>query len=188
MENGFMRNVSVYTDELKPRTVQTLVMRGVTFAVFTNTVAPAGVRIFEDIDGTKLLGYVPAAEADAAPEALTELLDTLPETMPDIPVYKIEGKPDDTALTYPANGILQGAVPMDVNAGNIALKEMTDGNAPVLVLAETAGRETAFALYCEAYDFGFKALFAPYEVKRFVADADGRVEERNFPDDLGNRQ
>ena len=72
----------------------------------------------------------------------------------------------------------QGLAPMAVNAGNIGLREMrAEHGGFTLELWETAGKETAYELYCEAYDFGFRALFAPWEIRRFFVDANGFVSE-----------
>ena len=181
MEHWFTNNIAVFDGPVKPRTVQTLAIHGVTCAVFTDADAAPGVWIFEDTDGTKLLAFVPENEAQATPAAARAVLEALPEQMPDIPIYKIAGKPDDTALAYPAGGMLRGAADMDVNAANVALKRMdvnTDG--AVLELCETAGKETVYELYCEELDFGFRALFAPWEIKRFAVGADGSVTEDSF--------
>ncbi len=181
MEHWFLSNIAVFNGPVKPRTVQTLAMRGVTCGVFTQTDAAPGVWIFEDTDGTKLLAFVPENAAGATAEAARAALEALPETMPDIPLYRIPGKPDDSALTRPANGVLRGKTALYVNAANVALKRMdvnTDG--AVLELCETAGKETVYELYCEELDFGFRALFAPWEIKRFAVGADGSVTEDSF--------
>ncbi len=180
MEHWFTKNIAVYTGGLKPRAVQALAMRGVTCAVLTNAELAPGVWIVEDADGTKLLAFVPENAAGATVEAARAVLEALPETMPDIPLYRIPGKPDDSALTYPANGVLRGETELYVNAENIALGELKTDGILTLTLYETAGKETAYELYCPQKDFGLRALFSPWEIKRFAVGADGSVTEDSF--------
>ena len=184
MEHWFTKNVTVYTGEIKPRTVQKLMMRGVTCAVFTAAEAKPGVWIFEDIDGTKLLAYVPAGEADANAQAARRALEALPETMPDIPVCKIGGLPNDTGLLFPVNGVYENTFAPLGNETNIALKTMrVTQEGAVLTFYETAGKETDFSFFCDSPELGFKALFSPWEIKRFEADKNGRVKEIDFTND-----
>ncbi len=181
MENAIMNNVAVYAGALAPRTVQKLALDGVTCAVFPNAQAAPGVYVFEDIDGTKLPGVILPAGAGA--EAARAMLEPLPDEMPDLPVYRIEGLPGTESLTFPENGMLQGPAAMDVNAANIALARWErTGDEVFLELYETAGKETAFEVFCESLDFGFRALFQPWEIKRFYIAADGKVRETDYAD------
>ena len=175
MEEFVTPKCTVFTGELKPRAVQRLRRDGFFCALIPSPVETPRLCILRDIDGTKLFACFADAPADAAPEPY---FAPLYGGLPDLPIEQIEGAPDDADLTYPVDGVLTGEAPMFVNAANIGLDRMETGEETVLELTETAGKETAYELYCEEYDFGLKALFAPYESKRFTVDGNGKVTER----------
>ena len=178
MEEFVTPKCAVFTSELKPRTVQLLRRKGY-FCVLIPTRGKEEPErcILRDIDGSKIVACFADLPANTQPEPY---FYDMYETLIDLPVIDIEGKPDDGALTYPENGVLNGPVPMYVNADNVGLKAMETGSTARIELWETAGRETAFELYCEAMDFGFKALFQPYEIKMFFITPDGKAKEIDF--------
>ncbi|GEM_PF-3135768 len=167
-------NIALYTGPIAPRTVQKLRAAGYLCCIIPCPAEAPGLRLLEDIDGTKAVVLFTDKEKDYTPGEAAALFDC---GMADLPVTVIAGAPDDAALTRPANGVLQGEAEMYVNAENIALGEMKTEGAVTLTLYETAGRETAFELYCEAYDFGFRTLFAPWEMKCFRVEENGLVTE-----------
>ena len=176
MEDFTMPKCGVFTGELKPRAVQALRRQGY-FCVLIPTKGENKRRcVLQDIDGSKLVACFADAPETAAPEAyFADLADTLT----DLPVIRIKGAPDDSGLTRSENGLLTGLAPMHVNADNIGLNTMTEtADGFMLELTETAGKETAFELFCPKYDFGFRTLFQAYEIKSFCIAPDGKVTER----------
>ncbi len=170
--------IALYRGEITPRTVQKLHLEGYLCCIFIAPEEEPGLRLLEDTDGTKVLAFFCDGQKQYPADEAMALFDC---GLTDLPVQKIEGAPDDTALTYPQNGVLQGPAPMFVNAENIALGTFAADDKVYMELYETTGRETAFELYCEANDFGFRALFAPWEMKRFLIDINtGYVTEQNF--------
>ena len=178
MENYFAEKTVVFDGPLAPRTVQKLHLEGYLCCIFIAPNEEPGLRLLEDTDGTKVLAFFCDGQKEYTADEALALFDC---GLNDLPVQKIEGTPDDSALTYPENGVLQGPAPMFVNEDNIALGTFTADEKICMELYETGGRETAFELYCEAYDFGFRALFAPWEMKRFLIDlSTGYITEQNF--------
>ena len=178
MEEFVMPKCGVYTGELKPRTVQHLRRRGYFCVLFPTPGKEEAERcILRDIDGSKIVACFANAPVDAVPEPF---FADMYENLIDLPIQDIEGKPDDSGLMYPENGVLNGTVPMYVNADNVGLKRFSTVGGICIELWETEGKETAFELYCEAYDFGFKALFQPYEIKTFYIAENGKVTEIDF--------
>ena len=176
MEDFTMPKCGVFTGELKPRAVQALRRQGY-FCVLIPTKGENKRRcVLQDIDGSKIVACFADAPETAAPEAyFADLADTLT----DLPVIKLKGAPDDGGLTRSENGVLTGLAPMYVNADNIGLNTMTEtADGITLELTETAGKETAFELYCPEFDFGFRTLFQAYEMKQFTVDKDGKVIEK----------
>ena len=170
--------IAVFRGEIAPRTVQKRRLEGYLCCVFIAPEEKPGLRLLEDVDGTKILSFFCDGQKEFTADEASSLFDC---GLTDLPVQKIEGKPDDSALTRPKDGVLRGPAPMFVNAENIALGAFNADEKVYMELYETAGRETAFEVYCEAYDFGFKALFPPWEMKRFLIDiSTGRVNEQCF--------
>ena len=177
MEEFVLPRCTVYTGELRPRTVQLLRRKGWFCVLIPSPGKETEYCILQDIDGSKLVACFADTPADTRPEVF---FADLYGTLTDLPVKYIEGAPDDSALARSVNGVPNGPVPLYVNAENVGLKEMETGGTARIELWETAGIETDFELYCEAYDFGFKALFQPYEIKTFFIAPDGRVKEIDF--------
>lgn len=178
MENWFTEHIGFYAGPVKPRTVQKLFRQGVGCCVFTGTRLAPGEYIFEDIDGTKVIGLVPAKGETPDEAQVIERITPHTDTLPDLPVYNITGAPDDAALAYPENGVLQGRETLYVNAANVGLGSFTEENGVCrLELTETAGKETAYELFCPALDFGFRTLLRPWETKTFTVAPDGSVTE-----------
>lgn len=175
MDGFVLPKAIIYTGALIPRAVQKIRQQGFLFAVTPASDREPGFCVLRDIDGTKLVVCFTAAIDGRPAEAYFE---PIAEKLTDLPVIDLKGKPDDTALTYPKNGLLQGLATMAVNAGNIGLREMRSENGGfILELWETAGKETDYELYCETFDFGFLALFAPWEIRRFFVNDEGYVSE-----------
>ena len=178
MEEFVMPKCGVYTGEIRPRTVQQLRRRGYFCVLFPTPGKAEPERcILRDIDGTKLVACFADAPKDAAPEAF---FADMHENLIDLPIRDIEGKPDDSTLKYAKDGVIPGAAPLYVNAENVGLKRFSTDGGICIEVWETAGRETDFELYCEEYDFGFKALFQPYEIKTFYIAENGKVTENDF--------
>ena len=177
MEGFVMPKCTVYTGELKPRAVQALRRAGYFCVLIPTPGAKNELCILRDIDGSKIIACFADAPAGNAPEPY---FSAIAGDLVDLPIRQIEGAPDDSALTYPEDGVLHASADLYVNADNVGLKQMTVGETAVLELYETAGRETAYELYCEAYDFCLRALFQPYETKRFTVDGDRKVTENDF--------
>ena len=178
MDGFVMPKITVYIGEIGPRTVQKIRRSGYLCAVFPARENAPELCVLEDIDGSKLIACF-AEQIDE--QSVAQYFAPVINRLTDLPLRKIEGAPDDSALTYAENGTLPGLAPMTVNAANIGLKEMVKEPGGIRIeLWETAGKETDLALYCAAYDFGFRALFQPYEIKRFYVDADGCVTEKDF--------
>ena len=178
MDGFVMPKITVYTGEIGPRTVQKIRQSGFLCAVFPAEENAPELCVLEDIDGSKLIAcFARSFDEQSIAQAFAPVVNQLT----DLPLRKIEGAPDDSALTYPENGTLPGLAPMAVNAANIGLKEMVKEPGGIRIeLWETAGKETDLALYCAAYDFGFRALFQPYEIKTFFVDADGKAAEIDY--------
>ncbi len=176
MEGFTMPKCGVYTGELKPRAVQALRRQGY-FCVLIPTPGENKRRcVLQDIDGSKIVACFADTPETVAPEAF---FADLADTLTDLPIIKIKGAPDDSALTYPENGVLTGLAPMYVNAESIGLNAMAEtADGITLELTETAGKETAFELYCPQYDFGFRTLFQSYEMKTIWVDRNGKVTEK----------
>jgi len=85
-------------------------------------------------------------------------------------VIKIEGIPE-----APESKKLEG---LYVSKDNIILNNIHSDNELILEFFETKGQETDCEIICPSPEFGFKALFAPWEIKSFYISPDGTVEER----------
>ena len=175
MEEFVMPKCGVYTGEIRPRTVQMLRGQGYFCVLFPTPGKKEPERcILRDIDGSKIVACFAEAPADTQPEPY---FADMYENLIDLPMKDIAGKPEDGALMFPENGVIPAAAPLHVNAENIGLREMDVNDRIRLELWETEGRETAFELYCETYDFGLRALFQPYEIKTFFTEKDGKIKE-----------
>ena len=178
MEGFVLPTCGVYTGELRPRTVQLLRRKGYFCVLFPTPGKETERCILRDIDGSKLVACFADAPADAQPEPF---FADMVNSLIDLPVKDVAGQPDDSALIYPTDGAIHTLAALYVNANNVGLKEMTEADGAFrLELWETEGKETEFELYCEAHDFGFKALFQPYEIKTFFIEPDGKVKEIDF--------
>ncbi|MBQ7637985.1 MAG: hypothetical protein IJS90_03690, partial [Clostridia bacterium] len=125
--------------------------------------------LIEDIDGSKIIALSTDDKTLSAEKAQAYIEETL-SALTDIPVVKIEGTPDDGE-----GAAFEG---LFVSKSNILLNEVLYKEDIIMEFYETKGQETDCEFVCAKPEFGFRALFAPYEIKRFYIDGGGKVTEK----------
>ncbi|MBR5410223.1 MAG: hypothetical protein IK104_06085 [Clostridia bacterium] len=160
--------------------------------------------LLEDDGGMPFLRGVADGDADVRFSDPDGYFRELTEIMPDLPLVRLDPKKkyavpasapdairldDEGPTTFlPAENIMYGPyLPYTVSAPNVrpsilSKVQLSEGRT-LLILIETEGKETECDVICEAQDFAFRALFAPYEMKVFSVDtATGRVTETDLRD------
>ena len=164
-----MLNTAIIKGELTPRTVQKLRREGFISCVIRSGTYPPGLCLIEDIDGSKIIALSTDDKTLSAEKAQAYIEETL-SALTDIPVVKIEGTPDDGE-----GAAFEG---LFVSKSNILLNEVLYKEDIIMEFYETKGQETDCEFVCAKPEFGFRALFAPYEIKRFYIDGGGKVTEK----------
>lgn len=162
-------NLTLYTGEIKPRTVQKLRREGFIAAVIPNSSFSQGLSLLEDIDGSKLITLYTKEKSPSLKDAEAIFQKAFDE-LQDLPVIKIEGTPAD------GEGEKFGG--LYVSKNNIILKEVQQKEELILEFYETMGQETDCEFVCSKPEFGFRALFQPWEIKRFFISSDGTIQEK----------
>ncbi|MCH5198776.1 MAG: hypothetical protein J1E34_07715 [Oscillospiraceae bacterium] len=162
-------NITLYTGEIKPRTVQKLRREGFISAVIPTDSYPSGLHLLEDIDGSKLIALFSKENAPSIKEADVVLQKAFDE-LADLPVIKIEGEPEEV-IPDKFDGLY-------VSKSNIVLTKAQQKDELILEFYETVGQETDCEFVCANPEFGFRALFQPWEIKRFYISSDGTVQEK----------
>lgn len=162
---------------------QLLTKSGLRFCILqpaAGVAAPAPQFWWDGAGGARLLAVCgdpairPLAAADTAGQGATACLRALCMQPLDLPTLRCRvPETAQTALPLPAGMRIEGD-------GIALLAAASEADGTALLLAETAGRETAAAVMNDAPEFGFYADFQPYELKAFLVDAQGCVAETDF--------